>query len=236
MEFNISQKEQEIARPRIVHASPGTPQVMTPIAATTTTAPTDRKPSFVGTPTEGNATLINTPPGIISNAVKQEIDVKNPVEMTPLFEKIKLECRENNEMSQEQNDSNISLAAGGVTKKSPWQELAIESNSLANELRMLPPTHDKKIPPSLDVQPGRSILSKKRDDLAAKENSEKIVQFSAQGPTVHDISANVSIDQDPSSNDNVNKEVKNKVYIKQVRTKSNIIVRRVIVSSKREPT
>ncbi|XP_036336236.1 protein Spindly-like, partial [Rhagoletis pomonella] len=169
MEFNISQKEQEIARPRIVHASPGTPQVMTPIAATTTTAPTDRIPSFVGTPltstpTEGNATLINTPPGIISNAVKQEFDVKNPAEMTPLFEKIKLECRENDEMSQEQNDSNISLAAGGVTKMSPLQELAIESNSLANELRMLPPTHDKKIPPSLDVQPGRSILSKKRDD------------------------------------------------------------------------
>ncbi|XP_053955558.1 protein Spindly [Anastrepha ludens] len=260
MELKISQKDQEKARPRIVHGSPGAPQTSTPV---------EKKPQMLGgplliSPLERTSAIASTSPNILPNiqeenlekvttlqpkievecllehtemSIKQEdSDVSLPDQNDSKKSKIKVECKENIELPLKEEEADSFLPDQSGTKKSLLHELTTDNNSLTKELKIPPTKCAKKTPPGLDAPPGRSILSKKRDPLATKQDSEKNVQFSSQDPTVHEISANVSMGQDTSSSDSGYKEGKHKAYIKQMRTKSNVIVRRVIMPSKRETT
>ncbi|XP_039966275.1 protein Spindly [Bactrocera tryoni] len=222
IEFNITQKEQETARPRIVHASPATP--------------TERKSQIPSTPlrpikNENSAAICNTPTENIS--VKQEVNDQCG-DSTPLSLKSNVEFKENVGTPQTQSRSTISLKSE-LSSDKYLRESNMQSNSLANELQLALPKNFKREPPGLDAQPGPSILSKQSHAFITEDNCEKNVQFSAAGPTVHEISANVSIGLD-TTNDSSNKEGQQKAFIKEVRKKPNIIVRHVVVPSKRRPT
>ncbi|XP_018804017.1 PREDICTED: protein Spindly [Bactrocera latifrons] len=223
IEFNITQKEQETARPRIVHASPVTP--------------TERKPQIPSTPlrsikNENSSAICNTPPENIS--VKQEVDGESG-DSTPVSFKSKVEFKENVGTPQTQPRSTTIPLKSELSSDKYLRESNMQSNSLANELQMALTKNFKREPPGLDAQPGPSILSKQSHALITEDNCEKNVQFSAAGPTVHEISANVSIGLDVT-NDGSNKEGQQKAFIKEVRKKPNIIVRHVVVPSKRRPT
>lgn len=224
IEFNISQKEQETARPRILHPSPGTPQYNSPKEKKTQVLDPQ-----LGAIQDGNTLVVyNTPSKNIS--VKQELDYQS--DYNTLGSLNSNEFKENIGTPQRQQESNISVK----TELSSDKHLRnFHSNSLANELDMAPLKNYKREPPGLDAQPGPSILSKKGDAFVTEENWEKNVQFSAQGPTVHDISANVSMGSE-ATNDSMNKEGKHKPFIKEVRKKPSVIVRHVVVPSKRKPT
>uniref|UniRef100_A0A0A1WGE9 Protein Spindly n=1 Tax=Zeugodacus cucurbitae TaxID=28588 RepID=A0A0A1WGE9_ZEUCU len=216
IEFNIDQKEQETARPRIVHASPGTPQYK---------SAKEREPQILSTPL-GQQTIQNGNGSEIYNTREQEEQKENQNDFITSND-------ENIGTPQKQQKPTISLKA-----KPSFHNYLRESNSnsssLANELQMAPPKNSKRQPPALDAQPGPSILSKKSDTLTSDENNQKNVQFSAQGPTVHDISANVSIGSE-STIDGSNKEDNPKAFIKEVRKKPNVIIRHIVVPSKRKP-
>uniref|UniRef100_W8C6F4 Protein Spindly n=1 Tax=Ceratitis capitata TaxID=7213 RepID=W8C6F4_CERCA len=228
MEFNINQKEQENARPRIVHASPGARQ----ISSDNTNTGQILNTSLVGTSIGHQSTRDNTPACI--NEVKQEPQCIYE-ENSPIPIKFDIESKENIGVLQYDNETNVGQIEKLNIEKLHLRERNIDSNSHGNESKMNVTKADKKTPPGLDVQPGPSILSKKRDIFTAKETFEKNVQFSSQAPTVHEISANISMGLN-STNDGANVEAKQKAYIKEVRTKSNVLIRHVIVPSRRKPT
>uniref|UniRef100_A0A0A1XPI4 Protein Spindly n=1 Tax=Zeugodacus cucurbitae TaxID=28588 RepID=A0A0A1XPI4_ZEUCU len=222
IEFNIDQKEQETARPRIVHASPGTPQYK---------SAKEREPQILSTPL-GQQTIQNGNASEIYNTPSRNIPLK----------------REQEEQKENQNDFITSNNENdGTPQKQQKHTISVKtepcfdnylresnsnSSSLANELQMTPPMNSKRQPSALNAQPGPSILTKKGDTLTSNENNQKNVQFSAQGPTVHDISANVSTE---GTIDGSNKEDNPKAFIKEVRKKPNVTIRHIIVPSKRKP-
>ncbi|XP_067643141.1 protein Spindly-B [Eurosta solidaginis] len=246
MEFNISQSEQDAARPRIVHASPVTLQVNTPIEKRYEIPGTP----LSATPTADTSILIITPTtSMISPAatVKQDEPEKEneTPEATPTLEtNLKMIYKKNIDEPKQNQANGMSPVPVVHDKPTPDENTTTPlhertaDNALKNEQVMLPPQNSKKVPPASDVQPGRSILSRRRDVfMDSTENSEKTVQFCSQDPIVHNISGNVIMGQDTSTTtDATNTEPQPKAYIKQIRTKSNIIVRHIHLPSKRKPT
>ncbi|XP_014094413.2 protein Spindly [Bactrocera oleae] len=222
IEFNITQKEQETARPRIVHVSPAMLKEREPQILCT---------SLGGFKNGNTSAICKTISGNIS--AKEEPDDQSD-DKTPTSLKSNVECKENIGTPQTQQESTTSIKTE-LSSDKYLQESNINSNSLANELQMVLPKQNKRKPPGLDAQPGPSILSQKRYAFPTEDYCEKNVQFRAEGPTVHDISANVSIVSE-NTNGSISKEGQQKAFIKEVRKKPNIIVRHVFVPSKRKQT
>lgn len=183
--------------------------------------------------------------------IKQESPLKaqNPEKNDEILEQ--KENKENNN-----NNNNIS-SLQDITIMDNFSKLTVKPPSpMRPSQRSLekPKTTTTKTTSTIKTTapPGRSILSKHNDVLF--KDTAKNVKFSAKADTVHNLSPNTpspksstssispantatnsnSIKTETTNSMANNNKVNSKSATKQTRTKSNIVVRRVVVSSKHD--
>lgn len=265
IEFQISEKEQKEARPRIV--SKRRSSTFDNIVARRSMTPIKEVKSKIDTSTSQLSITAKT---ALTDSLKEWS------ETTDNSEKVELEKEIPNTVLQElcenTKDLNIIKECSTIpqTTENDDKIIITEDTSIALEKSknlsdpigtedkencnntVVSPLPDsfaklKAKPPSpmrpsqrstKKTPPARSILTKKREIITAEPS--KNVKFSSKADTVHNISPDTpstSRNKTPIKDANSNltkKTTNNKTVVKQGRTKSNIVVRHVVVSSKHD--
>ncbi|XP_023296427.2 protein Spindly [Lucilia cuprina] len=264
IEYSISEKEQAEAKPRIVSNRrsstfdniverrsmtpsklPITQEMSSPLPTPITTTPTIKTENKLN---NNNNIEVVTPLAkehkmktLEQELLDKDINEINIKEEKPTIVK-NLEDNLNNNEDKENNNNNINKLDDSPSLDNFSKLTAKPPSPMRPSQRSLEKACIKSTAP-----PARSILSKQNDLLF--KDSGKNVKFSSNADTVHNLSpgtpsptkatahtSNLKIEakSTTTTTTTATNKVNSKTTVKQSRTKSNIVVRRVVVSSKHD--
>ncbi|XP_037810802.1 protein Spindly [Lucilia sericata] len=263
IEYNISEKEQAEAKPRIVSnrrsstfdniverrsmtpsKGPTRQEMSSPLPNSITTTPKIKTEDKLN----NNNIEAVTPIAKEHNeeTLEQELlckeikDISIKEEKPAIIVKKQEENLNNNEDKENNNNNNINKLDDSPSLDNFSKLTAKPPSPMRPSQRSLEKPTIKSIAP-----PARSILSKQNDLLF--KDSGKNVKFSSNADTVHNLSpgtpsptkattntSNLKTEAKSTTTTTATNKVNSKSTVKQSRTKSNIVVRRVVVSSKHD--
>ncbi|KAM7353157.1 spindle apparatus coiled-coil protein 1 spindly [Cochliomyia hominivorax] len=258
VEYNISEKEQEEAKPRIV--SKRRSSTFENIAERRSITPLKEikikqevqspkqtilnENSNIKETTKLETENTESKTNIISVKQENEKEIKTSEEVKVVkedsslsvkFENLKQDKENNEEKENNNNNNNVSNLADlslldnfAKLKAKPPSPMRPSQRSLEKPITKSTKTTTIKT----TAPPARSILTKHNDMIF--KDSNKNVKFSSNADIVHNISPDTPSSSSSKSPSTSNGKVNSKSTNKQIRAKSNIVVRRVVVSSKHD--